>query len=91
MQLFASAFPGIAGAEDISPALTPPKARRGRPHAASNPAARRRHIAVAMHRLHFGNTLEQVCNRFDVSPRTVQLWINRVRTYPEAQALFPAR
>jgi Helix-turn-helix domain len=95
MMLSSAMFPGILpGAEDPShrPATARTcKAPRGRPRVSDDPAMRRKHITVAIHRLKFGNTLDQVCNRFDISPRTVQLWLKRVRTYPEAAALFPAR
>jgi len=76
-----AAFPGV------SPGVGS-RRKPGRPRVEDDPEQRRLHIAVATFRHRFGNSVEQTCNRFGISPRTVHLWANRARSYPEAAALF---
>lgn len=63
-----------------------PHARRGRKPVALDPTARRKHIAIAIARLHFGTPVADLCERHDCSPRSVQLWSKLALGYADSEA-----
>jgi hypothetical protein len=58
--------------------------RRGRREVATIPAERRKHLLALALRRHAEWPVETVMRHFDVERRTVSLWCEKARGYPEA-------